>query len=265
MASGPDQDSDAFLDEARRRTLELLSATARAKAQVVPAGYIETLEQSLTSTGATQDLMNTSVVPMIYERWWRPGLTRLAKGLKGPGTAEEMRIARLLMAISGGDKILDVACGPGNFSRSFAGASGPQGLVVGIDASSTMLSRACSDTAAARVPGLAYLSGDATDLPFEPGTFDSVCCFLALHLFSDPFAALSEAARVLVPGGRIAILTTVRRGITHPLAKPVAERLSGMRMFEADEITSALRMRGFSDVNQRLVGTFQIVGGRLAS
>lgn len=251
------------LAEARTRVAELLKPDAAAAAETTDAGYLDLLEAPLESTGLTQNLMLTRFVPAIYERWWRPGLARLAKGVTGPGTPEEMKIARLLLSMSQGDKVLDLACGPGNFSRSFAGKVGPKGLVVGLDASDTMLSRACADTAAQEVGSLGFIRGDAGEMPFEDGTFDSVCCFLALHLFPDPFAALSESARVLAPGGRIAIMTSVRRGVTHPLAKPAVERLSGMRLFEGDEITSALKMRGFTDLNQRLAGMTQIVGGRL--
>ena len=158
--------------------------------------------------------MTTSLVPAIYERYWRPALTRVAKGLTGPGMAEEVRIARLLLGLSPGDLVLDVACGPGNFSREFAKAVGEEGLVVGIDASRTMLARGAAELVAAGLPNLALIRGDATALPFGDGTFDAVCCFAALHLFADPFAGLDEMRRVLRPGGRIALMTSVRRKVT---------------------------------------------------
>jgi hypothetical protein len=83
-----------------RRARELLVPEARAAAPRPDAardGYLDLLPQDLESTGATQDLMTTSLVPAIYERYWRPALARLAKGLTGPGMAEEVRIARLLL------------------------------------------------------------------------------------------------------------------------------------------------------------------------
>ena len=84
------------------------------------AGYLDLLERELESTGPTQDLMVTRLVPAIYERYWRPALGRVVKGVTGPGMAEEMRIARLLLGLGEGDTVLDVACGPGNFTREFA-------------------------------------------------------------------------------------------------------------------------------------------------
>ncbi len=221
-------------------------------------------EDSPQSTGATQDLMLTRVVPMVYERWWRPGLGRVFKGLTGPGMEEEMRIARLLLGLSAGHTVLDVACGPGNFTRSFGRAVGAAGLAVGIDASETMLERGVRDTEREGPANVVLMRGDATDLPFADGSFDGACCFAALHLFADPFDALSDMARVLAPGGRIAIMTSVRRQITLPPLKPVLERTSGMRVFEHEEIVAALQSRGFTDVHQRVSGLVQFVGGRLA-
>ena len=210
--------------------------------------------------------MVTRAVPAVYERWWRPALGRVAKGVFGPGMADEHRIARLLMGLSPGDGVLDVACGPGNFTREFAQAVGPDGLVVGIDLSETMLTRAVEDTRAAGLDDrIAYVRGDAAELPFVDSSFDGVCCFAALHLFADPFRALDRMTAVLTPGGRIAIFTSAQ-GRTR-LVRPwmaLSGRRSGMRVFEQDEVVRALEERGFDDVQQRVTGVTQFVGGRLA-
>ena len=231
------------------------------------AGYLDLLgDDARVAPATTQDLMLTRVVPAIYERWWRPALARVAKGLTGPGMAEEIRIARLLMGLESGDRVLDVACGPGNFSRAFARAVGAEGLVgrdrrLGDDAEP----RRSPISSAPSARNLALIRGDATDLPFEDGSFDAVCCFAALHLFANPFAALDDMRRVLAAGGRIAIMTSVRRQLMAAPLKPLVERASGMRLFEGDEIIGALEQRGFAGIHQRLAGTVQFVGGRLAA
>ena len=46
---------------------------------------------------------------------------------------------------------------------------------------------------------VAYVRGDAQDLPFRDQSFDAVCCFAALHLFADPMKALDSITRVLTP------------------------------------------------------------------
>jgi SAM-dependent methyltransferase len=244
------------------RARELLASAAAAK-PLNQAGFLDLLESDLESTGLTQDLMVTRLVPAIYERYWRPALGRVAKGITGPGMAQEVRIARLLLGLGEGERVLDVACGPGNFSREFARAVGPEGLVVGIDASATMLERGAAENRAAGFENVVLIRGDATALPFADASFDAVCCFAALHLFADPFAALDQMRRTLAPGGRIAVMTSVRRRLSARALKPVIERGSGMHLFESDEIVSALEQRGLTGIHQRLAGMVQFVGGRL--
>jgi SAM-dependent methyltransferase len=257
----------ARLPAALDRALPLLAPAARRDGRLAPGGYLDLIaERAPESTGLAQDLMVGRLVPTIYERWWRPALGRVAKGLMGPGMADEHRIARLLLGLSPGDGVLDVACGTGNFTRDFARSVGPDGLVVGIDVSETMLARAVADTAAAGLSGrAAYVRGDAAQLPFLDSSFDGVCCFAALNLFADPMAALDRMTAVLTPGGRLAIFTSVR-GRSTPLRtfESVVGRRSGMRMFERDEIVAALEERGYVEIRQRITGLTQFVGGRLS-
>ena len=159
--------------------------------------------------------------------------------------------------------MLDVACGPGNFTRDFARVVREDGLAVGIDASTTMLDRAVRDTPAREFPAAAYVRGNAVELPFRDQSFDAVCCFAALHFFDEPFRALDHRTRVLTPGGRIAILTSCRtRSSTLRTVDGIVGARAGLRMFEPDEITGALRRLGFKDVTQRITGLAQFVGGR---
>jgi SAM-dependent methyltransferase len=229
-------------------------------------GYYDLLwQEPPRSTGIAQDLMLTRVVPQVYERWWRPALGRLAKGLLGPGMEDERRIARLLLALAPGDGVLDVACGPGNFSRDFARSVGPGGLVVGMDVSETMLARAVEETKRAGLDQVAYVRGDAQALPFRDQSFDAVCCFAAFHLFADPMRALDRMTEVLTPGGRIALFTSVR-GRSAPLRtfESILSARSGARLFERRELVDQLEARGFVDVRQRVTGITQFIGGRLA-
>jgi SAM-dependent methyltransferase len=226
-------------------------------------GYLDVAVEDLEQTGVARELMQTTALSKVYERWWRPALGRVAKGVLGPGMADERRIARLLLGLSRGDGVLDVACGPGNFSRDFARAVGPEGLVVGIDASRPMLERAVRETNEAGLRNAVFVHGDASVLPFRDASFDAVCCFAALNLFAEPFAALDQMTRVLTPGGRIAIFTSCRSRT--PALGAIESALtthSGLRMFAQDEIVDALRERGFDDITQRVSGLTQFLGGR---
>jgi SAM-dependent methyltransferase len=256
---------DSALPSALERALPLLEPDLVPAAPAAPDGYLDLLgDAELGWSGAAQSLMLTRVVPAIYERLWRPALGRVAKGVFGPGMREEHAIARLLLALEAGDGVLDVACGPGNFTRSFSRTVGPAGLVVGLDGSPSMLARAIGDTPAREYANVAYVRAGAVRLPFRDSSFDAVCCFAALHMFDEPFAALDDMARVLTPGGRIAILTSCRTRT--PLLRVwdgfIGAR-SGQRMFEHDEITGALEQRGFGQIQQRVTGLTQFVGGRL--
>jgi SAM-dependent methyltransferase len=97
-----------------------------------------------------------------------------------------------------GDRVLDVATGPG---YAAAGAAERGAEVIGIDIATSMV-----DLARSRNPRIEFRRGDAESLPeFEDGSFDAVVAnFLVLHL-GRPERAAAELARVLAPGGRLAL------------------------------------------------------------
>ena len=228
------------------------------------AGYINFLEDDPNSTGPSQDLMLFKPLTLIYERWWRPVLGRVAKGAFGPSMADEHNIARLLLALKPGDRVLDIACGTGKFSRNFASVVGPKGFAAGLDVSRPMLERAVKENEKEGHDNLAFVRASASELPFKKQSFDAVCCFAALHLFPEPMKTLDEIVNVLAPEGRIALLIGVKSN-TQPLraVESRAGNISGLSMFDQSEIPDALASRGFTDIRQRLAGAAQFIGGRL--
>jgi SAM-dependent methyltransferase len=242
--------------------LELLRPERRPARPVFRDGYLDLLGgDDPTGGGPGQRLMVSRALPLIYERLWRPLGGRLLMGALGPDTAGERRIALEMLRISPGDAVLDVACGPGNFTRAFAAAAG-DGPVVGLDASRTMLAQAARER-----PGdeIAWVRGSATDLPFRDGSFDAVCCFAALYLIEEPLRAVAEIARVLAPGGRVALLSSVARGpLPAGLPDAFVRPLTGVRIFGRDDLTGALRAHGLVDVQRRISGFAQFVSARRA-
>jgi SAM-dependent methyltransferase len=100
-------------------------------------------------------------------------------------------------AVTTGTRMLDIACGTG-MVLELATARGA--VVAGVDVSRGMLS-----IAAGRVPDVDLRLDDIQLLPFADGSFDAVVGVNAFQFAADPVAAIAEAARVLAPGGRIAI------------------------------------------------------------
>ncbi len=186
---------------------------------------------------------------MIYERVWRPVLGRL---LIGESTAEERRTALELLAIAPGRR----RARRGLRARQLqprVRRRGRRGHVVGLDASRTMLAEAVRAGG-----GVRYVRGDAAELPFRDGSFDAVCCFAALYFIEEPMRAIAEIARVLAPGGRVALLASVSRGPLPPAATDLVVRtVSGVRMFGRDDLTDALRDHGLADVRGRVAGFAQ--------
>ncbi len=204
-----------------------------------------------------QRAMRNPVLPLIYERVWRPvGFTLASAGRST--TAEQERIDAFL-ALAPGARVLDVACGPGNTTRRLLRTLGPDGRITGLDAAPAMIARARADTDDPRVD---YIQGDATAMPFADGAFNAVTCLGALYLVEDAEAVLDELVRVVAPGGRVVVLTSVHRGPAplHGLADALM-RPAGMRVFGADEVTAALRDRGLVHVRRELAGFLQLAAG----
>jgi len=239
------------------RALHLFHPACRPARPRLRDGYLDLLgDEDPTGSHPGQRWMDSRALPLIYERLWRPLGGRLLMGATGPSMRGEHRIALEMLALAGGEQVLDVGCGPGNFTRSFARAAS-DGLVVGLDASKTMLARAVRETDADNV---AYLRGDACALPFRDASFDAICCFAALYLIECPMRAVDEIARVLVPGGRVAILSSCNRGpLPVAVTSPLVKSATGVRMFGRNELTRALSARGLIDVRQRVSGLAQFV------
>lgn len=232
---------------------ELIADRAVAKQR---SGYLDTLGLDGVPRSTSQAVMESTFLPSIYERIWRPVLFSAATGV---GEREEAERMRILLRLRPGERVLDVGCGPGNTLRRLVNEVGPQGLAVGVDPAAGMLARAVADTDAENV---VYVRADGAALPFEDEAFDAVSCFGALYLVDRPFDVIDELARVIKPGGRVAILTTCHRapGPVRPLID-LGRPLSGFRWFGPDAITDALRRAGISAVHRDVRGVMQFVGG----
>lgn len=99
-------------------------------------------------------------------------------------------------------RVLEIAAGTGILTRHLAGA------LDGAEIVATDLNQPMLDHAAALngdLPGVSYRQADALDLPFDPGGFDAVVCQYGIMFFPDKAQGMAEMARVLRPGGAVAL------------------------------------------------------------
>ncbi|MCZ2815202.1 class I SAM-dependent methyltransferase [Modestobacter sp. VKM Ac-2984] len=129
------------------------------------------------------------------------------------------------------DAVLDAACGTGRALPVLRAATGPAGLLVGLDLTAEML-------AEARRRGrgeLAWLvGGDVTRLPFADRSFDVVFASGLVSHLPDPDAGLRELARVAADGARL--------GLFHPVGRAALARRHG-RELTPDDVRSEPRVR----------------------
>jgi len=137
--------------------------------------------------------------------------------IHGTAPEEQVRLSRLNdllndmslreMALTGGEKVIDVGCGLGQLTRAIARTVRPGGAVLGIERSPEQLAEACRLAARASEEQLVeFRQGDAQRLPLsggEWGTFDIAHTRFLLEHVPDPSAVVGQMVRAVRPGGRI--------------------------------------------------------------
>ena len=181
-----------------------------------------------------QHLMQFPPVVAVYEGVWRPVGYFIASKHSFPKDVD--RIASFIQRRHG--LILDLACGPGIFTRRVARLI-PESIVVGFDLSPQMLERAVRLTRKERLHNVYYMRGSALSLPFKSEAFDAVTCCGALQLFRDQDQAVGEIARVLKMHGDFVCQTTLgpRRP---PLWIRMADRILKFGYFYLDDLKERL-------------------------
>ena len=163
--------------------------------------------------------------------------------------------------VGAGTRVLDLGCGPG----VVCGLAAERGAMpTGVDVAPGMLAEA-----RLRHPELSFVEADAVALPFEDGSFEACVGGFVLNHLPEPEAAVDELARVLAPGGALALsLWDVPGGnrwlgiIAEALAEvgvatppDIASGPDSYRFADPDEMHALLRGAGFTGTRVESIST----------
>jgi SAM-dependent methyltransferase len=156
-------------------------------------------------------------------------------------------------------RVLDLACGDGFYTRRIAELLGPGGSIVGVDVDPAFLEVARTEVSTFRGPATTELVEASFDrLPFPDESFDFVWCAQSLQSLPDPVLVLQHVARVLVPGGIVAIL---ENDTMHQvfLPWPVGLELP-LRTAELRQLAAETNNPGTFYIGRRLPSVFAAAG-----
>jgi arsenite methyltransferase len=166
-----------------------------------------------------------------------------------------------LATLSPGEVVLDLGSGGGIDVLLSAKRVSPGGKAYGLDMTDEMLELAEKNKAEAGVENVEFLKGHIEDLPLPDEHVDVVISNCVINLSTDKPKVLSEALRVLKPGGRFAVSDMVFLGDKGRLPAEVVESIESWAgcvsgALEKDEYEGLLREAGFEDVSVKVTHTY---------
>ena len=166
------------------------------------------------------------------------GIEAYEEALVGPMFAPWGEYLLDALAVSEGERLLDVATGPGTVARLASARLGPTGHVLATDLSTAMLAVAEAKGLVAGGCSIEYRLSPAVPLAAAGASFDVACCQHGLQFFPDRHGALAEMRRALRTGGRIGLavwsgvencppFAALRDAIGEVMGTDAAERYAG--------------------------------------
>lgn len=229
---------------------------------------------SATTSSTTDDSMR----PVLRSMW-----ASVAPGWEAHATYTDVRgaapTAALLdrAAVAPADRVLELACGPGSVGLAAANRVGPDGHVVLSDVVPEMAAIAGRRAAALGITNVSTAIRDIEEIDDPDDSYDAVVCREGVMFATDQARACAEMARVVRPGGRVAIATwgpqdrnpwlglvleSVSEQVGHPVPPPGmpgpfalsdAARVhtlladAGLEDVSVDELDLPLRAAGFDE------------------
>lgn len=189
-------------------------------------------EQKRKEFNFSQRVMEFSPVVFIYEKFWRPVVTFPFSDYQW----EKKKIIEML-ELNPSCSLLDIACGPGNFTRMLADkVKDKNSYIMGVDLSAPMLKQAVASTREKKYSHLKFIRASAVELPVPAGSFDRIHCSGALHLFELLPEVFKSIASALRPGGIFAGCTYIKKTSAGKIIKNALEPLLKFHWFEVEEL-----------------------------
>jgi ubiquinone/menaquinone biosynthesis C-methylase UbiE len=201
--------------------------------------------------------MEKAAVRKRFDRW----APRYERNRRSRCNARAQEEGLAVLALEARDRFLDVGCGSGAAVRAAAVRAR---RAVGVDLAPAMIERA--QALAEGQAGVEFLVGDAEALPFPAGSFEALLCSSSFHHYPDPARAVAELARVLAPGGRLALAEPSADLLLVRVADRVLRRFDGshVRLYWRGELVELVTAAGFSSVGCRALDTrgYVLISGR---
>jgi SAM-dependent methyltransferase len=167
--------------------------------------------------------------------------------------------------LTAGSKVIDIGCGCGATTLAAARAIGPQGSVLGVDLSASMLARAAERAQAEGLDNISFRQADAQVQAFDSATVDAVISRFGVMFFDDPAQAFTNIARAMKPGARLSFACWQAVNKNPWMMLPVLEALKLVEMelptdpstpgpfafADSARVQKILEGAGFRDVSPR--------------
>ena len=155
-----------------------------------------------------------------------------------------------LASLQAGETVLDLGSGAGLDCFLAAEQVGPEGSVIGVDFTPSMVDRATENAAKLGLTNVSFRAGDIEAVPLPDASVDVIISNCVINLAPDKDAVFHEAFRVLRPGGRLMVSDIV---LTRPAT---ADEMDDMALLSGcisgsltvEEYTGKIQVAGFQDV-----------------
>jgi len=162
--------------------------------------------------------------------------------------------------IKPGQKVVDVGCGTGDFTRYLARISHAKARILGIDSNEKSIEAALEDTQKSGLSHMiSYKTGDVYKIPLDDDYADLTCCKTLLMHCTEPLKAVIEMARITKVGGRVIAVEGGKMGSFYDPADEEYGRLAETAYDAWIEGIRNLEGKEFK-IGEKLPGIFQKAG-----